>query len=137
MTYLLDTNVLSEWRKAAPNPGVVAWFSRVHVDDVFLSVMSLGEVAKGIHKLRQRGDHRQATPLEAWLDSTKITFADRLVPVGIEIAEEWGNLIASHPIPPTDALIAATAKMLGWTLVTRNVKDFEHTGVRVVNPFAE
>jgi predicted nucleic acid-binding protein len=137
MTYLLDTNMLSEWRKLSPDPGVEAWFSRIHLDDVFLSVVTVGEIRRGITKLYRRNDHRQAQLLESWLTTVRDRFIDRVVPVTVDIAEEWGRIDAANPLQVPDALIAATAQVHDWTLVTRNVKDFEHTGVRVLNPFVE
>jgi predicted nucleic acid-binding protein len=137
MTYLVDTNVISEWRKTSPNRGVVGWFSRVHKDDMFLSVITIGEVRRGIGLLRLRNDHRQAELFEAWLDTTKREFANHLIPVTTEIAEEWGHLASGPSIPTADGLLAATAQVHGWTLVTRNVKNFKGTGVRVENPFTD
>jgi predicted nucleic acid-binding protein len=137
MTYLLDTNVLSEWRKNPPNSGVQDWFSRVHLDDVFLSVVTIGEIRRGIAKLRKRNDHRQAMMYESWLTTVKSRFSDRLVPVTLDVAEAWGQIDSGQPLQVPDALIAATVQAHGWTLVTRNAKDFEHTGMRVLNPFIE
>jgi toxin FitB len=135
VSYLLDTNVLSEWRKSRPDPGIADWFSRVHLDDLYLSVITVAEIHRGIVALRQRNDHRQARLYEAWLETTKKTFGDRLVPIGVDVAEMWGQLDLSRPISVTDGLIAATALVRNWPVVTRNVKDFERAGVRVVNPF--
>ncbi len=136
MSYLLDTNVLSEWRKPVPDPGVVKWLATTSADELFVSVISIGEIRRGIVKLQLRNDHRQAAAYESWLAGAKDLFADRLVPVSIEAAEEWGHLDADRPISMADGLIAATAKVRGWTVVTRNVKDFNTTGVRLRNPFA-
>jgi toxin FitB len=137
MTYLIDTNVVSEWRKTSPNPGVDAWASRVHREDLFMSVISIGEIRRGIALLQHRNNYVQATSIELWLGKLRRQFAGRVVPVSDEIAEEWGEIDASCKVAAPDALIAATAKVRGWTVVTRNVKDFEPTGVRVVNPFTE
>jgi toxin FitB len=137
VSYLLDTNVLSEWRKTTPNRGIEDWFSRVHVNDLFLSVITIGEIYRGIVGLRQRNDHRQAALYESWLEKTRDTFADRLLPVGLGVAEAWGQMRLVRPISVPDGLIAATAMVRGWAVVTRNVKDFQPTGVRVVNPFTE
>lgn len=137
MTYLLDTNVLSEIKKRRPNEGVDEWFSRVHVDDLYLSAITIGEISRGVSKLRRRQDHRQATIQESWLADLKRQFADRVIPVSVEIAEEWGDLDAGRSLPVADALIAATAKVHNWTLITRNTKDFENTGVMLRNPFTE
>lgn len=135
MSYLLDTNTLSEWRKQAPNPGVVEWFGAVDEDQLHISVVTIGEIRRGISLLELRNDDQQAAKYETWLDKTKRRFAERLVPVNAEIAEEWGHTDASNRAPTADGLIAATAKVHHWTLVTRNVKDLERTGVRLLNPF--
>jgi hypothetical protein len=137
VSYLLDTNVLSEWRKTAPNRGIEDWFSRVHMNDLFLSVITVGEIYRGIVGLRQRNDYRQAALYESWLEKTTDTFADRLIPITLGVAEAWGQMNLVRPISVPDGLIAATAKVHGWSVVTRNVKDFQPTGVRVVNPFTE
>jgi len=135
VSHLLDTNVLSEWRKPQPNPGVVEWLAGIVEDELFISVITIGEIRRGIAKLQLRNDHRQAAAYESWLADTKGAFADRLVPISVDVAEEWGRIHADHPVSMADGLIAATAKMHGWTVVTRNVKDFGATGVRLVNPF--
>ena len=135
MTFLLDTNVLSEWRKTARDPGVEDWFSRVHMDDLYLSVITVGEIQRGVAKLQRRNDHRQALAYASWLTDVKREFANRLVPVDADVAEEWGLADGGHLLPVPDALIGATARVHGWTLVTRNAKDFEHAGVRLLNPF--
>lgn len=136
MTYVLDTNVLSEWRKPVPNAGVVEWFEAVGPSRLFLSVITVGEIRRGIAKLELRGEYRKAAAIESWLASTKELFVDRLVPITVAIAEEWGGYGARAQVPTADGLIAATARVYGWTVVTRNVKDFEPTGARLLNPFA-
>ncbi len=90
-------------------------------------MVTIGEIQRGIALLQRRGDHRQAARYEAWLAATKSGFAE---------AEEWGQLDARDPVSMADGLIAATARVRGWTVVTRNVKHFESTGVRTLNPFA-
>lgn len=137
MSYLLDTNVLSEWRKPVPNTGVVDWFGRVPVDELYLSVVTVGEIRRGVGRLQRRGDHRQATAIEAWLADTRRRFVDRLLPITADVAERWGQTDAGGPIPTADGLIAATATVHGLTVVTRNTKDFEPTGVGVLNPFTD
>jgi predicted nucleic acid-binding protein len=136
VSYLLDTNVLSEWRKPTPDPGVVAWLGLAPLDELFISVITIGEIRRGISKLQLRKDHRQAAAYESWLRTTKELFGDRLVPIGVEAAEEWGHSDAGSPASMADGLIAATAKVRGWTVVTRNVADFRGAGVRLLNPFA-
>lgn len=135
MSYLLDTNVVSEWRKPIQDHGVAEWLATTEVDELFISVITIGEIRRGIVKLRLRNDHRQAAAYEAWLSATKELFADRLVPISVEAAEEWGHVVANRPVSMADGLIAATAKVHGWTVVTRNVKDFDTTDVRLLNPF--
>lgn len=135
MNYLLDTNVLSEWRKREPDPGLVEWIRSIAFRRMFVSAVTIGEIRRGITKLERRNDHQQAAAYQAWLDDTKNMFADRLVPVTVEMAEVWGRLDGSRPVSMADGLIAATAEVHGWTVVTRNVKDFAQAGVRVLNPF--
>lgn len=134
MSSLLDTNVVSEVRKPAANPGVRQWFSGVPSEDLFLSVLVVGEVRRGIERLRQR-DPAQAAVYEAWLTTLRRDYADRILPVTTEIAEEWGRLNARDPLPVIDGLLAATAHVHGLILVTRNTADFARTGVRLLNPF--
>lgn len=137
MSYLVDTNVLSEWRKPKPNAGVVEWFKATRADELYLSVVTVGEIRRGIAKLQERGEHRKASAIESWLASTKAKFAERLVPITADVAEEWGACWSQPPVPTADGLIAATARVRGWTVVTRNVKDFEPAGVRLLNPFTD
>lgn len=135
MSYVLDTNVLSEWRRPSPDRGIVEWFASVPAEDLYLSVVTIGEIQRGIALLQRRGEHQQAARYEAWFAATKSGFADRLLPIGVAEAEEWGQLDARDPVSMADGLIAATARVRGWTVVTRNVKHFESTGVRILNPF--
>ena len=135
MAYLLDTNVVAETRRPTPNPHVMRWFASVAGDELYLSVMVLGEVRQGIERLRSR-DPERASTFETWIDTLERDYADRIVPVSAEVADEWGRLNAPAPLPVVDCLLAATAKVHGWTLVTRNRKDVERTGVRLLDPFA-
>ncbi|WP_131766902.1 type II toxin-antitoxin system VapC family toxin [Candidatus Protofrankia californiensis] len=111
------------------------WISTVPVDRLYLSVLTIGEITHGITRLLERGDHRQAAVFEGWLDDVIEEFGERIVPVTLTIARAWAARSGAHPVPTVDALIAATAKTHDWTLVTRNTKDFDHTGVRLLNPF--
>jgi toxin FitB len=136
VTYLLDTNVLSETRKHQPAPGVADWIAVTPPGRLHVSVLTLGEIEQGIARVRGRGDRQQASALERWLEDVEIGFGDRVLPVTLPVAAAWGRQYAG-PLPVIDALIAATARVHGMTVVTRNVKDFERAGVRVLNPFAE
>lgn len=136
MTYLLDTNVLSEIRKRKPAVGVTEWIAATPPDRMHISVLTLGEIEQGIAKSRSRGDREQAAALERWLQDVETGFKDRILPVSLPVATAWGRQPQNQPLPPVDALIAATAQVHGLTMVTRNVKDFEPAGIPVLNPFA-
>ena len=137
MTYLLDTNVLSETRKRQPEAGVANWIAATPPDRLHVSVLTLGEIEQGIARVRGRGDQSQASALERWLRDVQAGFEDRILPVTLPVAAAWGRQQYTRPLPLIDALLAATARVHGLTVVTRNVKDFEPTGVQVLNPFAE
>lgn len=135
MSYLVDTNVVSELRKGRRcDPGVAAWFAETSARDIFLSALTVGEIRKGIENIRRR-DEPTAAALEAWLGELLATHADRILPVDAVIAEQWGRFNVPDPLPVLDSLLAATASVHGLTLVTRNVKDVERTGVECLNPF--
>lgn len=134
MTYLLDTNVLSELRKPRPDARVTAWFAEVDAGDLFLSSLVVGEIVAGVERVRRR-DRRAVAAYDAWLDELRTAFADRIVPVDVRVAEEWGRLNVPDPLPVVDGLLAATAKVHDWTLVTRNGRDVERTGVRLLDLF--
>ncbi|MGH3658081.1 MAG: type II toxin-antitoxin system VapC family toxin [Micromonosporaceae bacterium] len=127
--------MVSEPYKPSPDRGVIAWLGRRTTAELFISAVTIGEVRRGIARLQLRNDHRQADRYEAWLTTVKDSFGHRIVDVTTEIAERWGSDDARRPVPTADGLIAATAAVRDWTLVTRNVKDFEPTGVRLLNPF--
>jgi len=132
--YLLDTNVISEARKPRGDDRVKRWISSVPVEDLFLSVLTLGEVRRGIGLLEGR-DPVQAEVYEAWLATVLRDYADRIIPVDAETAEEWGSMNAPGPVPVVDGLMAATAKVRNMTFVTRNTSDVARTGARLLNPF--
>lgn len=137
MTYLLDTNVISELRKGErANAGVTAWTAQAGDDELFLSVLIVGEIRKGIELVRRR-DVGQAEDLDAWLGRIADDYADRVLPITGEIAETWGRLNVPDPLPVVDGLLAATALVHRLTVVTRNVADIAKAGVAVVNPFDE
>ena len=110
------------------------WISSVPVEDLYLSVLTLGEVRRGIGLLERR-DPAQAEVYEAWMVTVLKSYADRIIPVDAETAEEWGSMNATGPVPVVDGLMAATAKVRNMTLVTRNTSDVARTGVRLLNPF--
>ena len=135
MTYLVDTNVLSELRKGRRcNPSVAAWFSGVADADLCLSVLVVGEIRRGIEAVRRR-DGARAAALDQWLARLVRDHGERILPVDRQVAEEWGRLTATRATSVVDLLLAATARVHGLTLVTRNVRDVQWTGVSCVNPF--
>lgn len=135
MTFLLDTNVVSELRKPHPNTGVVAWFEATDAAALRLSVLVLGELRSGVERLRPR-DPVRAAALDAWLTELSSRFRDRIAPVTLEVSDRWGSLISSQPLPVIDSLMAATALVHRWTLVSRNERDLAPTGVPLLNPFS-
>jgi toxin FitB len=137
VTYLLDTNVLSETRKRHPSAAVAGWIAATPPDRLHVSVLTLGEIEHGIARIRGRGDQHQASALERWLSDVEAGFENRVLPVTLRIAAAWGRQLYTRPLPVIDALIAATARVHGMTVVTRNIKDFALTGVDVLNPFDE
>jgi len=136
LSYLVDTNVVSELRKKRRcDPGVAAWFAQVPAEEVYLSALSLGEIRKGIESIRRR-DEASAEILDRWLRELAIAYAGRILPVDQEIADRWGRFNVPDPLSMLDSLLAATASVHGMTLVTRNLKDVERTGVDCLNPFS-
>ena len=135
MTFLIDTNVISEVRKGnRADPTVAAWWNGVAEDDIWLSPLVLGEIRKGVELARRR-DPRRAEVLETWLAELTSRFGDRILPVDSAVAEQWGRMNAIRPVPVIDALLAATAKANDLTFVTRNVADVAGLGADVLNPF--
>jgi predicted nucleic acid-binding protein len=133
--FLLDTNVVSELRRASPDGHVLAWHRRESGAEVFLSTLVVGEIRQGIERVRPRNPH-QADALEHWLAGLVAAYRERLLPVTAEVAQMWGRLNASTRRPPVvDGLMAATAIVHRLTLVTRNVRHVTGTGVDVINPF--
>ena len=136
MSYLLDTNVLSELRKGLRcDPRVTRWFSTVADEDLWLSVLVVGEIRRGVESVKRR-DPRRAAALERWLTRLTRDHAERILPVDRAVAEEWGRLSAVRSASVVDGLLAATARVHGLTLATRNVRDVEWTGASCVNPFS-
>lgn len=134
MSFLLDTNVVSEVRKSNPDAHVHRWIASVPGFELFISVLVVGEIRQGIERLRPR-DPRQAAAYETWLAVLRHEYRDRILPVTTDVSEEWGRLNASRPLPVIDGLMAATAIVHDLTLVTRNVAEVAETPARIVNPF--
>ncbi len=136
--YLLDTDVISEARKAErANPGIRAFFHRVAADaaPVHLSVITLGELRQGVERIRHRGDEPQAQLLERWLRRVVTHYADSILPFDEDAADIWGRLRVPNPHNPLDKQIAATALLYGLAVVTRNDAHYADTGVHILNPF--
>lgn len=134
MSYLLDTSVVSELRRRDPDTRVLNWYGTVRPADLYVSVLTIGEIRRGVERLRRR-DAMQAARLERWLTGLNVSYRDRIVGVDASIAEEWGRINVPDPLPVVDGLLAASAIVRDWTLVTRNVRDVMRCGVRLLNPF--
>ena len=139
MKYLLDTCVVSELISKSPNVGVTDWLNGQDSDHLFLSVVTIGEIQRGISKLSDAG---RSNKLKEWLeDELMIKFDRRILPLDVHVMQGWGILIAGlekigFKMPVIDSLIAATAVSLNFTIVTRNIKDFNNSGVQLHNPWA-
>jgi hypothetical protein len=133
--FLLDTNVVSELRKGArADAGVRAWFDEHATDQLWLSVLVVGELRRGVELLRRR-DKRAGKRLGDWLATITNEYGDRIIPITTEVCERWALLNVPDPVPVIDGLLAATALERDLVLVTRNTVDVERTGVALVNPF--
>ena len=133
--YLLDTNIISEIRKGPRcHPNVAAWYSNLEEESLYLSVLVLGEIRKGIEGLRDR-DAGKANELDLWLEQLQTSFQSQILPVDIAISQEWGRLSSLHTVPVIDGLLAATATAHRLVLVTRNTRDFADLGIHLLNPF--
>lgn len=135
MSYLLDTNLVSELRRKAPNPGVLAWMQQRPASTLFLSVLTLGELRKGVEGL---ADAQRKLMLNDWLESDLPTFfTGRILAIDADVSDLWGRMMAAagRPLPAIDSLIAATAARHDLSLVTRNVRDFEGLGIALINPW--
>jgi predicted nucleic acid-binding protein len=136
VNYLIDTNIISEVRKGRRcDPNVASWYEKIEDANLYLSVLVIGEIRKGIEKIRPK-DSAQANAIENWLSAVDEAFGERILPVDRAVANEWGRLNANRPLPVIDGLLAATAKIHGMTLVTRNTTDIAELGVHTLNPFA-
>ena len=132
---LLDTVVLSELRKSRPSPKVLAWLKKQRAEQLFISVVSLGEIERDIVKVH-KSDAAFAASLANWLEDTMFLYCDHILPVSAAIARRWGRLSAELGHEGADLLIAATALEHSLTVATRNVRHFKPSGVALVNPFS-
>ncbi|MCG8455464.1 MAG: type II toxin-antitoxin system VapC family toxin [Holophagales bacterium] len=136
MGFLIDTNIISEVRKGDRcDPHVARWWSDLRDEDLYLSVLVLGEIRKGIERIRPK-DPAKATALEDWLGRVRAAFADRILPIDEPVAQAWGRMSAMRSLPLVDGLLAATAETRGLTLATRNLGDVGDTGAMLFDPFA-
>lgn len=133
MSYLLDTCILSEARRRTPQ--ATAWLQAADPADLYLSVITIGEIAKGI-AVRTRSDPVAGAAFDRWLSGLRRLYTDRILPIDDAVATAWGHLMARRTFPVPDGLIAATARVHTLSVVTRNVADFADAGIDVVNPWA-
>lgn len=137
--YLIDTDVISELRKKEKaNAGVVTFFRNAASNGtaLYLSAVSMGELRRGVESIRYRGDAKQAQRLERWLGKLMTEYSESILPFDADTAQIWGRLRVPHPENPLDKQIAATALIYDLTLVTRNVRRFAETGVKLLEPFS-
>ena len=134
MAYLIDTCVISELRKASCNAGVAEWMAEIQPEEVYFSVLTLGEIRRGI-ELHRVKDAKAAGALERWLVGLEAHYAERILPITSAIDDRWGRLPPTQPLQTTDGLIAATGIEHKLVIVTRNTADFKRSGVSTLNPF--
>jgi hypothetical protein len=135
MSYLLDTNIISETIRRNPSKTVISWLDKIPGEALFVSVLTLGEIRKGIEIL---ADRKRREKLRLWLEhELPAWFEARVLPVDLAVADRWGRLLAEigRPVPTIDSLLAATALHHELRLVTRNDRDFDYPGLDVINPF--
>ena len=138
MNYILDTCVISELVKPLPNENVLEWIEKQSEDNLYLSVITIGEIQKGISKLPESN---KKTSLQTWLDNDlKIRFESRILPIDEKIAKEWGKIQgisekAGNKLPVIDSMIAATGLFHKMTIVTRNIDDMQISGLEIFNPW--
>lgn len=137
MSYLVDTHVLSEYRKGAKaDRGIRSWFELTQDDALFISVLTLGELRRGAG-LTRRSDPAAGRALDEWLARLVLLFGDRVVDVDRDVSDAWGRIAAARPVPAIDGLLAATALTRALTLVTRNTDAFDGLGLELLNPFED
>jgi toxin FitB len=135
VNYLIDTNIISEIRKGRKcDPNVASWYAKIEDASLYLSVLAIGEIRKGIERIRSK-DTAQAGALENWLLAVDKAFGERILPIDRAVADEWGRFNVGRPVPVIDGLLAATAKVHRMTLVTRNTADIADLDVHILNPF--
>ena len=135
MNYLIDTNIISEVRKGRRcDPNVASWYEKIEDASLYLSVLVVGEIRKGIERIRPK-DTVQAYAIENWLIAVDKTFGERILPIDRAVANEWDRLNASRPLPVIDGPLAATAKIHHMSLVTRNIAEIPDLDVQFLNPF--
>jgi predicted nucleic acid-binding protein len=133
--YLIDTNIILELRKGTRcDRNVASWFAGLAEDEIFLSVLIIGEIRAGIDRI-QRRDRPRAATLDRWLNGLTESFQERILPIDREIAEEWGRSNVPDPLPVIDGLLAATARRHRLSVATRNTRDIARAGVDCINPF--
>ena len=138
MSYLIDTNVISELARAKPDAAVLDWFANTPDEALFLSALTLGEIRKDVEKLSTPEDTTRRERLRLWLEhDLRDWFGPRILPIGPDVADHWGRLLAQvgRPVLAIDSLLAATALHHGLRLVTRNTHDFDYAGLEVINPW--
>lgn len=136
MSYLLDTNVISDLRKGErAHANVRAWFGELADEEIYLSVLTIGEIRRGVESVRRR-DPDSAAALDSWVARLSEAHRDRILPIDRAIAEEWGRMNVPDPLPVVDGLLAATAKVSGLIFATRNIADVESAGVELLDPFS-
>jgi toxin FitB len=139
VSYLIDTNVISELVRPKPDAAVLDWFSRTPDEALFLSALTLGEIRKGVEKLTSPDEAWRREKMRLWLEhDLRDWFGPRILPIGPDVADHWGRLLAQagRPVPAIDSLLAATALHHNLRFVTRNTRDFDYAGLEVINPWA-
>ncbi len=140
MSYLLDTCVISECIKKNPEVNVVSWMNQQQATDLFLSIVSVAEIKKGIYKIKP-SQPQKAVLLQNWLNAIELEFSQRILPLSSDVLGQWARLsalteIQGNKLAVMDSLIAATASSYDLTLVTRNTEDIKHCGLKIFNPFS-